>query len=150
MALHKGLLKGGFHLPDCEKHFHDHDETWLIVAGTGDGYWIDHDGRREDFALEAGDVWMIPAGYEHGSVGPNSEDFTVAPFGGTMAPGCQPPGPLLHGAGRLRSQPRVAQDADGPVWRGKLSAPGHGFRVVIRRHEHASVQSRARPGAGVV
>ena len=75
MAHHKALLKSGFLLPTCEKHFHDHDETWLILKGSGTGFWIDHDGNREDFILEAGDVWMIPAGFEHGS-------------DGTKAPGC--------------------------------------------------------------
>jgi hypothetical protein len=92
MALHKGLLRGGFLLPECEKHFHDHDETWLILAGEGTGYWIDHERRREDFALAAGDVWMIPVGYEHGSDGPNSEDFRIAAFNGSAPPGCHQPG----------------------------------------------------------
>jgi hypothetical protein len=36
-AWHKNLLKQGFHLPQCEKHFHDHDETWLILKG----WWWD-------------------------------------------------------------------------------------------------------------
>jgi uncharacterized protein YjlB len=92
MALHKGLMRSGFALPSCEKHFHDYDETWLIVSGQGASYWIDHEGRREDFALEAGDIWMIPAGYEHGSDGPNSDDFTLNVFNGTLVPGSQPPG----------------------------------------------------------
>ncbi len=35
MALHKNLLNSGFALPECEKHFHDHDETWIILAGRG-------------------------------------------------------------------------------------------------------------------
>lgn len=88
MALHKGHLNGGFKLPQCEKHFHDHDETWLILKGRGTGYWIDHEGQREAFELAAGDVWMIPAGYEHGSQGPNSEDFEINVFNGTMPLGC--------------------------------------------------------------
>lgn len=92
MGLIKGHLKGGFLLPECEKHFHDHDETWLILEGAGTGYWIDHDGKREDFVLEAGDVWMIPAGFEHGSDGPNSADFRINVFMGTMAPGSHSPG----------------------------------------------------------
>ena len=91
MALHKGKIKEGFPLPECEKHFHDHDETWLILKGRGNGYWLDHDGNREEFDLEEGDVWMIPAGYEHGSEGPNSEDFTISVFIGTQAPGSHPP-----------------------------------------------------------
>jgi hypothetical protein len=83
MPLHKNHMNKGFKLPQCEKHFHDHDETWIILKGKGTGYWIDHDGRREEFVLEAGDVWMVPAGYEHGSVGPNSDDFAIAVFNGT-------------------------------------------------------------------
>ena len=88
MAYHKGLMKNGFVLPECEKHFHDHDETWLILKGSGTAYWIDHEGNRTDFGLKAGDVWMIPAGYEHGSEGPNSGNFTINVFDGTKPPGC--------------------------------------------------------------
>ena len=91
-VLHKGLLSQGFPLPTCEKHFHDHDETWLILTGRGNGYWIDHGGQYGAFELEAGDAWMIPAGYEHGCDGPNSEDFTIQVVWGTMAPGCHEPG----------------------------------------------------------
>lgn len=89
MALHKGLVTKGFKLPQCEKHFHDHDETWVIIKGKGTGYWIDHQGQRIDFVLEGGDIWMIPAGYEHGSDGPNSEDFEISVFNGTIPPGAQ-------------------------------------------------------------
>ncbi|MDA0839089.1 MAG: zinc-binding dehydrogenase [Planctomycetota bacterium] len=92
MALHKGLLKRGFKLPECEKHFHDHDETWIIVSGTGTSYWIDQEGHREDFVLEENDIWMIPAGFEHGSDGPNSEDFQISVFNGTQPPGSHQPG----------------------------------------------------------
>jgi mannose-6-phosphate isomerase-like protein (cupin superfamily) len=48
MALHKGLLNGGFHLAECEKHFHDHDETWIILKGKGIGFWIDHTGTARN------------------------------------------------------------------------------------------------------
>ncbi len=92
MALHNGLLKKGFKLPTCEKHFHDYDETWLILEGKGTAYWIDPSGDREEFDLEAGDVWMIPAGYEHGTdgfpdTGQNTDDFTISTFFGTQPPG---------------------------------------------------------------
>src|SRR5690349_17305523 len=92
MAIHKQHLSKGFRLPNCEKHFHDHDETWLILKGRGNAYWVDHDGRRNEFELEAGDVWMIPAGYEHGSAGPNSTDFEINVFNGTQSPGSHAPG----------------------------------------------------------
>jgi 2-desacetyl-2-hydroxyethyl bacteriochlorophyllide A dehydrogenase len=97
MALHKGLMTKGFKLPTCEKHFHDHDETWLILKGRGTSYWIDPEGNREEFELQAGDVWMIPAGYEHGTdgfseTGQNSDDFTISTFNGTQPPGCHKPG----------------------------------------------------------
>lgn len=91
MTLYKEKLKKGFSLPECEKHFHDFDETWMILKGKGNGYWLDHEGYREEFDLEEGDVWMIPAGFEHGSEGPNSEDFTISTFIGTQAPGSHPP-----------------------------------------------------------
>lgn len=92
MPLHKQIMVNGFKLPQCEKHFHDHDETWLIIHGQGTGYYIDHAGQRTDHQLQAGDCWMIPAGYEHGSDGPNSEDFTISVFNGTMAEGAHKPG----------------------------------------------------------
>jgi hypothetical protein len=34
---------------------------------------------------------MIPAGYEHGSVDCNSDDFDIAVFNGTYAPGAHKP-----------------------------------------------------------
>ncbi len=97
MALYKGLLTRGFMVVTTEKHFHDHDETWLILSGQGRAYWIDHAGQRTDFDLGAGDVWMIPAGYEHGSdglpgTGRNSDDFTLEVIYGTQAPGSHEPG----------------------------------------------------------
>ncbi len=94
MALHKGILRGGWLVTDVEKHFHDYDEVWLTLGGRGTSYWIDHEGNRAEFELEEGDVWMIPAGFEHGSDGPNSPDFKLAVLNGTLAPGCQPPGHL--------------------------------------------------------
>lgn len=92
MPLHKGLLKGGFKLPQCEKHFHEHDESWLVLDGQAVGFWIDDQGRKELFQLEAGDAWMIPAGYEHGLEGPAGEGFTISVFNGTTPPTCHKPG----------------------------------------------------------
>ncbi len=97
MAHHPGLLKRGFKVVTTEKHFHDHDETWLILSGNGTSYWIDHAGVRTDFELAAGDVWMVPAGYEHGSdglpgTGRNSEDFTIQVCYGTVPSGSHVPG----------------------------------------------------------
>jgi len=97
MALHRGLQKKGFKLPTCEKHFHDYDETWLILEGKGTAYWITPVGEREEFELQAGDVWMIPAGYEHGTdgfpgTGANTDDFTISVFTGTLPAGSHEPG----------------------------------------------------------
>src|SRR5688572_16511800 len=77
MALYKGLMHSGWPVTDVEKHFHDYDETWMVLGGHGVAYWIDHNNNREEFVLEEGDVWLIPAGYEHGSDGPNSPDFKL-------------------------------------------------------------------------
>ncbi len=35
---------------------------------------------------------MIPVGWEHGSDGPNSPDFKIAVFHGSLVPGAAPPG----------------------------------------------------------
>ncbi len=56
MALYKGLLKRGFKVVTTEKHFHDHDETWLILSGQGRAYWIDHAGQRTDRLAAAAPV----------------------------------------------------------------------------------------------
>ena len=90
MGLYRGMLLSGFTMPSCEQHFHDHDETWLILAGQGSAFLIDHDGRRDDVQLRAGDVLMIPAGYEHGSQGPNT--FAMTAVNGTLAEGAHQPG----------------------------------------------------------
>jgi len=90
MVLHRGMLLSGFTMPSCEQHFHDHDETWLILAGQGSAFLIDHDGGREDIELRTGDVLMIPAGYEHGSQGPNT--FAMTAVNGTLAEGAHQPG----------------------------------------------------------
>ncbi len=51
MTLCQNLLGGGFLLPSCHKHFHDSDETWLILEGSGDGYAIDPQGVRHQYHL---------------------------------------------------------------------------------------------------
>lgn len=45
-----------------------------------------------DFELEAGDAGMAPAGFEHGSDGPDSEDFRIVVFNGTLPEDSHPPG----------------------------------------------------------
>jgi 2-desacetyl-2-hydroxyethyl bacteriochlorophyllide A dehydrogenase len=92
MPLHKGLMKSGFKLPACEKHFHEHDETWLMLEGQAVGFWIDLDGKKELFELQAGDAWMIPAGFEHGLQGQAGEGFTISVFDGSLPPTCHKPG----------------------------------------------------------
>ena len=90
MGLHKRLLEKGFLLPQCEKHFHDSDETWIILKGKGLVYEVDRKGNRSEFEVEAGDVWMIEVGHEHGGKA-LTPDFKVAVFLGTQASGAQKP-----------------------------------------------------------
>ena len=91
MSLHKNLMNSGFKLPECEKHFHDHDETWIVLAGRSKAFEFDREGKKYEYELEAGDVWMIEVGHEHGSM-EGSPDFKIAVFYGTMPPGCHKPG----------------------------------------------------------
>lgn len=74
-----------------EMHFHDHDETWIITQGRCRAYSIDQDGKREEFDLEAGDIWMVEAGVEHGC-DPGEEGCSIFPFPGTLPDGCHKPG----------------------------------------------------------
>ena len=85
--------KGHTFTPDkpVEKHFHDHDETWIIMSGKVKAFMIDRDGTTDEFELAAGDVWMIEAGVEHGCE-ILSDAAVIFPFPGTLAEGCHPPG----------------------------------------------------------
>lgn len=74
-----------------EKHFHDHDETWIITKGKCKAFMIDLDGKYSEFILEGGDIWMVEAGVEHGC-DPLDEGVWIFPFAGTLPEGCHKPG----------------------------------------------------------
>lgn len=74
-----------------EKHFHDHDETWVVLAGRAAAYAIDREGRRHEFELAAGDCWMIEAGWEHGA-DPITPEFKLIGITGTRPPCAHQPG----------------------------------------------------------
>lgn len=69
-----------------EKHFHDHDETWVIMGGQCKAFMIDRDGQRSEFMLEEGDIWMVEAGVEHWCQ-PLGEGVAIFPVPGTMPEG---------------------------------------------------------------
>ncbi len=74
-----------------EKHFHDHDETWIMMGGRVKAFMVDRDGKYSEFILEEGDIWMIEAGVEHGCevLGENAKIF---PFPGTVPEESHKPG----------------------------------------------------------
>ena len=74
-----------------EKHFHDHDETWVVLEGRAKAYFIDREGHRDDFMLDKGDCWMIEVGFEHGA-DPITPEFKLIYIHGTYSPGCHKPG----------------------------------------------------------
>jgi hypothetical protein len=74
-----------------EKHFHDHDETWVIMGGRAQAFMVDREGEYREFELEKGDIWMIEAGVEHGYNEPTA-DFLNFPFPGSMPEGSHTPG----------------------------------------------------------
>ena len=75
-----------------EKHFHDHDETWIVTAGHCRAYMIDRDGGESEIIIEGGDIWMVEAGVEHGCDPLGEEGVHIFPFYGTVPDGSQPPG----------------------------------------------------------
>jgi len=84
----------GFFFPKdkpVEKHFHDHDETWIVMDGRATAFMVDREGRREDFPIEKGDIWMVEAGVEHGC-DPLDEGVVIFPFSGTIPAGSHAPG----------------------------------------------------------
>jgi hypothetical protein len=74
-----------------EMHFHDHDETWVVMGGRARAHAVGRDGQREDFVLEAGDIWMVEAGVEHGC-DPIDDEVLIFPFAGTIPEGSHTPG----------------------------------------------------------
>jgi len=74
-----------------EMHFHDHDETWVMMGGRAKARAVGRDGKREEFILEPGDIWMIEAGVEHGCE-PIDDEVLIFPFAGTLPDGAHPPG----------------------------------------------------------
>jgi hypothetical protein len=73
-----------------EKHFHDHDETWVIMGGACRAFMVDRDGCSSEFELRTGDIWMVEAGVEHGCT-PLGE-VLIFPFPGTLPQGSHQPG----------------------------------------------------------
>ena len=67
-----------------EKHFHDHDETWVVMEGQANAYMIDRHGERSEFLIEKGDIWMVEAGIEHGCAPDPDEGVVLFPFPGTI------------------------------------------------------------------
>ena len=72
-------------------HFHDSDETWLVMRGKALAHMVDREGNRKDFEIEEGDVWMVEAGVEHGC-DPVTDEVLIFPFMGTIPEGSHPPG----------------------------------------------------------
>lgn len=67
-----------------ETHFHDQDETWVVMEGKAKAYMIDRDGKRSEFMIEAGDIWMVEAGVEHGCDPIGDDGVDIFPFAGTI------------------------------------------------------------------
>jgi hypothetical protein len=74
-----------------EMHFHDSDETWVIMGGKAMAHMVDRDGNASDFVLEDGDIWMVEAGVEHGC-DPITDEILIFPFMGTIPEGSHEPG----------------------------------------------------------
>ena len=74
-----------------EMHFHDHDETWIMMGGKAQAHMVDRDGTRKDFELEEGDIWMVEAGVEHGC-DPLTNEVLIFPFSGSLPEGSHKPG----------------------------------------------------------
>jgi len=79
-----------------EMHFHDHDETWIVMGGKGTASMVDTDGTESEFEIEQGDIWMVEAGVEHGVL-PTTDELLIFPFNGTIPMGSHQPGHYYMG-----------------------------------------------------
>lgn len=70
-----------------EKHFHDQDETWVVMGGRARAFMVDRDGKRSEFMIEAGDIWMVEAGVEHGCDPIDDDGVDIFPLAGTIPEG---------------------------------------------------------------
>ena len=68
-----------------ERHFHNHDEAWIVLEGRATAKLTTKEGSTE-FVLEPGDVWMIEIGEEHEAV-PIDEVFKIMYIHGTTTEG---------------------------------------------------------------
>ena len=83
-----------------EMHFHDSDETWIMMGGRGMAHMVDRDGKRMDFELEEGDIWMIEAGVDHGC-DPITDEVRIFPFHFDTDLFLLRIGQVTHNAGKL-------------------------------------------------
>ncbi len=77
-----------------EMHFHDYDETWIIVGGKCMAHMVDRDGTKSDFELEAGDIWLVEPGVEHGCEVIGEEGCDIIPVPGSIPEGTKAAGHL--------------------------------------------------------
>jgi hypothetical protein len=75
-----------------EKHFHDHDETWVVTGGSARAYMVDLDGTESEFDIRVGDIWMVETGVEHGCDPDPATGVDIFPFNGTLPEGSHEPG----------------------------------------------------------
>ena len=74
-----------------EMHFHDYDETWIMMGGKAMAHMVDREGNKEDFELAEGDIWMVEAGVDHGCDA-ITDEVLIFPFPGTIPEGSHEPG----------------------------------------------------------
>ncbi len=73
-----------------EKHFHDYDETWFIMGGCARATMVGRSGKRSQFVLKKGNIWMVEAGVEHGCQ--PLDEVLIFPVPGTIPQGAHEPG----------------------------------------------------------
>jgi hypothetical protein len=62
-----------------------------MMGGSARAFMVDRDGKRSEFTLEGGDIWMVEAGVEHGC-DPIDDEVLIFPFPGTIPEGSHKPG----------------------------------------------------------
>ena len=72
-----------------ERHFHDYDEMWFVVSGTG--HAIEHlkSGEKVEYDLGPGDMLVTSIGDEHEGWATSEEPWVLKVFTSTIPEGAR-------------------------------------------------------------
>jgi quercetin dioxygenase-like cupin family protein len=72
-----------------ERHFHDYDEMWYVVSGTGHAIEYLKNGEKKEYDLGPGDMLLTSVGDEHEGRCTSDEPWVLKVFSSTLPEGAR-------------------------------------------------------------